>query len=78
MTGAERERGTLVSVVAPMYNEVDSVRAFVSRTFAALDAEQVELVVVDDGSTDGTREALVDLAAADPRLIVVELSRNFG
>lgn len=67
-----------MSVVAPMYNEVDSVRAFVSRTFAALDAEQVELVVVDDGSTDGTREALVDLAAADPRLIVVELSRNFG
>jgi len=78
MTGGERTRGALVSVVAPMYNEVDTARTFVDRVFTALDGEHVELVVVDDGSTDGTRDVLAELAACEPRLVVVELSRNFG
>jgi len=74
----ERARGTLISVVAPMFDEAETVRAFVSRVFTALEGETVELIVVDDGSTDGTREILAELAATEPRLVVVELSRNFG
>ncbi|MTD46189.1 glycosyltransferase [Conexibacter sp. W3-3-2] len=61
-----------------MYDEAQSVRPFVERVFAALADEDVELIVVDDGSVDGTAQALAELAAQEPRLVVVELSRNFG
>jgi polyisoprenyl-phosphate glycosyltransferase len=68
----------LVSVVAPMHDEVGTVEAFHARLTAALEGEEWELVVVDDGSRDGTRDALARLAATDPRVRVVGLSRNFG
>jgi dolichol-phosphate mannosyltransferase len=68
----------LISVVAPAYDEADLIETFVARTLAALAGERVELVVVDDGSSDGTGEALDRLAAGEPRLRVVHLSRNFG
>jgi polyisoprenyl-phosphate glycosyltransferase len=68
----------LVSVVAPMHDEAETVTRFHERVAAALDGEIWELVVVDDGSRDGTREALADLSGADPRVRVVTLSRSFG
>jgi polyisoprenyl-phosphate glycosyltransferase len=72
-----REPG-LVSVVAPMHDEEDVVGAFHARTVAALDGLDYELVLVDDGSRDGTGERLRALAAGDERTKVVTLSRNFG
>ena len=68
----------LVSVVAPMHDEVDAVEPFHARVASALAAEEWELVLVDDGSRDGTREALARLAAGDERVRVVALSRCFG
>jgi polyisoprenyl-phosphate glycosyltransferase len=68
----------LLSVVAPMYEEQEIARAFVDRVTAALEGEEYELIVVDDGSKDGTAAVLAELAAADERLKVVILSRNFG
>jgi polyisoprenyl-phosphate glycosyltransferase len=68
----------LVSVVAPVFNEVDLIQEFHQRVVAALAETPFELVLVDDGSTDGTAEALDSLAAADSRVRVVPLSRNFG
>jgi polyisoprenyl-phosphate glycosyltransferase len=68
----------LLSVVAPMYEEEDIVRPFVARVAAALAGEQFELIVVDDGSTDGTRGALAAVAKEDERVKVISLSRNFG
>jgi polyisoprenyl-phosphate glycosyltransferase len=68
----------VISVVAPMLNEAALARTFCDRVRAALEGEELELVVVDDGSTDGTTELLAELAAEDPRIRVVELSRNFG
>src|SRR5919199_1000537 len=68
----------LVSVVAPMHDEVGTVEAFHGRVAAALEGERWELVVVDDGSRDGTGEALARLAAAYERVRVVALSRRFG
>ncbi len=68
----------LVSVVAPMFDEEATVAAFHARVTEALTDFAFELVCVDDGSRDGTGAALAALAAQDPRLKVVRLSRNFG
>ena len=73
-----RREPELVSVVAPMLDEEETVRTFVERVSGALEDVPWELVVVDDGSTDATREILGELAAADERIKVLELSRNFG
>jgi len=74
---AERHLG-LLSVVAPMLDEEGSARAFCERVRSALDGLPWELVVVDDGSTDGTSPILAELARADERIKVLTLSRNFG
>jgi glycosyltransferase involved in cell wall biosynthesis len=69
----------LLSVVAPMHNEEETVDAFYERVRTALDgAGPFELVIVDDGSTDRTPELLDRLASTDPRVAVVHLSRSFG
>jgi len=63
-----------VTVVMPVFNEAATIREIVRRVLAT---EQVtELVVVDDGSTDGTREELGKLA--DPRIRVKLHDRNRG
>src|SRR2546423_3415095 len=68
----------LVSVVAPVYNEEGTIDEFHSRVCNALQGLTFELVLVDDGSTDGSPLALERLAESDPRVRVVYLSRNFG
>jgi len=69
---------TLLSVVAPVYNEEELVEAFVDRARAAVADYPFELVLVNDGSSDSTPELLDRIAASDPRVRVVHLSRNFG
>jgi dolichol-phosphate mannosyltransferase len=68
----------LLSVVAPVCNEEATIQEFYARVRAALEGISFELVLVDDGSTDGSAQALDLLAAEDPRVHVVYLSRNFG
>jgi glycosyltransferase involved in cell wall biosynthesis len=68
----------LVSIVAPMHNEQETVREFHRRAIAAFGDVPFELVLVDDGSSDDTPRILSELADADPRVKIVELSRNFG
>jgi dolichol-phosphate mannosyltransferase len=68
----------LLSVVAPVYNEVGTIDQFYARVCAALEGIRFEIVLVDDGSTDGSDVELGKLASNDPRVRLVQLSRNFG
>jgi glycosyltransferase involved in cell wall biosynthesis len=75
--GLTRSLG-LLSVVAPVYNEEGTIGEFYAKVCAALEGLPFELVLVDDGSTDGSAVELDRLAAGDPRVRLVSLSRNFG
>jgi len=75
----DRPPDPLVSVVAPLYNEVTNVGEFHRRLSGALTPlGRYEIVLVDDGSSDGTWEAMRELAGTDPHLRLLRLSRNFG
>lgn len=70
-----------ISVVVPVYNESAGIRAFHERATKALEGlpgASFELLYVDDGSRDDSFQQLSGFAAADPRIRVVKLSRNFG
>lgn len=74
------QEGDRLSVVIPVYNEVDVLPEFYRRmadVARGVDG-QVELIFVDDGSIDGSLQILHDLSVVDPRVAVLELSRNFG
>jgi glycosyltransferase involved in cell wall biosynthesis len=72
----------LVSVVAPVYNEADAIDEFMERVLVVADGlakeYRFELVLVNDGSRDGSLEIMKARAARDPRVRVVELCRNYG
>jgi dolichol-phosphate mannosyltransferase len=72
-----REVG-LLSVVAPMYEEEDTVDPFTERVEQALGDLNYELILVNDGSKDRTRDAMAKAAERDPRVKIVSLARNFG
>jgi polyisoprenyl-phosphate glycosyltransferase len=69
---------SLLSVVAPVYDEEELIERFIARAIDAVGAMPFELVLVNDGSSDRTPEILDRIADADPRVRVVHLSRNFG
>lgn len=70
-----------LSLVIPVYNEFEAVQPFIDRAADVLDPLgeiKYELVFVNDGSTDGTLERLIDIQQSNPRIKIVDLSRNFG
>jgi glycosyltransferase involved in cell wall biosynthesis len=71
---------TNLSVVIPIKDERENLRPLDSRLRQALEPLGLayEIIVVDDGSTDGSFGVLQELAAADPAFRVVRLRRNFG
>src|SRR2546423_12635651 len=69
----------LLSIVVPVYNEAEILDELVRRVHGALGAvDSYELVIVDDASSDGSWDRLLTLAATDPHLRLVRLSRHFG
>jgi dolichol-phosphate mannosyltransferase len=69
-----------LSVVIPVYNEEEAVGELCSRVLAACGRIGLpfELVVINDGSVDGTLSRLIELSRSHPELLVLDLSRNFG
>jgi glycosyltransferase involved in cell wall biosynthesis len=69
-----------ISLVVPVLNEEPIVPELVARSIAALSAisPDMEMILVDDGSTDGTLAAIKAERARDPRVRFISLSRNFG
>jgi glycosyltransferase involved in cell wall biosynthesis len=69
-----------LSAVVPAFNEVESLPALLAELRAALEATSRtwELILVDDGSSDGTGELLEAEAARDPRLLVLRFEKNAG
>ncbi len=68
------------SIVAPVYNEVGNLRRFYREVVAALEPPEAdwELIFVNDGSSDGSQELMLELAAQDARVRVISFARNFG
>ncbi len=69
-----------ISVVVPAYNEVDNLAPLFAELRAALEptGRSWELVMIDDGSKDGTAEAIAAEAQRDPRVVALLLERNAG
>jgi glycosyltransferase involved in cell wall biosynthesis len=72
--------GKSLTVVIPAYNEAENLMTVVPDTIEVLqsDYEELRILVVDDGSTDGTREVMEDLLLAHPEVGYLRLRRNYG
>ncbi|MEL6336272.1 MAG: glycosyltransferase family 2 protein [Pseudomonadota bacterium] len=69
-----------LSVIAPMFNEEGSVLAFLDELLPVLEGltDRFEVICVDDGSRDRTAAMVAARAVTDPRISLIEFSRNFG
>jgi len=70
----------MISIIVPAYNEGEGIRTLHERLAACARGwqEPYEILLIDDGSRDNTLAIAEELAAADPNLKVISLSRNFG
>jgi len=71
---------TLLSIVVPAYNEEEVLPEFHKRVCKVLMSLsfRAEIIYVNDGSTDGTLKVMQALRGRDPRVCIVDLSRNYG
>lgn len=69
-----------ISIVVPMYNEEGNIEMFYRRVVNVLDSlgKPFEIICINDGSRDGTLYKLNVLHQKDPRVKIINLSRNFG
>jgi phenylacetate-CoA ligase len=67
-----------LSVIAPCFNEEENLDALVGRVGAALTEVDFELILVDDGSHDGSWERMARLASAHPFVVPVRHATNLG
>jgi glycosyltransferase involved in cell wall biosynthesis len=74
------ERKLSVTIVIPMYNERENVEPLVEEISAVMDSldREVETILVDDGSEDGTVELIREACRKDPRFRAILFRRNFG
>ena len=68
-----------VTLIVPVFNEQDNIQPLYQQLRPVMDQiGDVELVIVDDGSTDATPERLQEIVARDRRVVVVQFRRNYG
>lgn len=69
-----------LSIVIPCFNEAENVRGIVAAVTAEAEqhAASHEIILIDNDSTDGTRDLMRDLCAADPRVRAILNNRNYG
>lgn len=69
-----------VSVVVPIYNEVENIPLLCDAIATVMRGMQTEweLILVNDGSRDGSSQKLAEVAAADPHIKVIEFRKNYG
>ncbi|MCB1414557.1 MAG: glycosyltransferase family 2 protein [Xanthobacteraceae bacterium] len=69
-----------LSIVTTLYRSASTIDEFCRRIFAAAEtiADDIELIVVNDGSPDDSLDLVLARQRRDPRIVVVDLSRNFG
>ncbi len=69
-----------VSIVVPLYNEEDNVQPLYREIAEVIDAQDLryEVIFIDDGSSDRTAERMREAAGADPRVTLLEFTKNFG
>ncbi|GHS92758.1 undecaprenyl-phosphate 4-deoxy-4-formamido-L-arabinose transferase [Synergistales bacterium] len=69
-----------LSVVIPVYNEKENLPELIDRTLATCrgSMREFEIIFVDDGSKDGSREILREASVLNPEIKVVMLNRNYG
>ncbi len=70
----------IISIVVPSYNEQENVRRLIDALRSVLEpiTPEYEIIFVNDGSTDETGDRVAVAHADDPRVKLIELSRNFG
>jgi glycosyltransferase involved in cell wall biosynthesis len=69
-----------VSIIVPVYNERNNLEPLICALTQVLDpaGEDYEILLIDDGSTDGSHSILETLQEKDPRIRVIQFRRNFG
>ena len=78
-TSQPAERGHRISVVVPLHNEEASVATLVAQIAAVLEPEwDLEIILVDDGSSDSTWTRIQEAQRAEPRVRGLSFARNFG
>ena len=80
MAGKTSSKTPRYTIVAPVYNEIGSIQEFYQQTSTVMKTlhEPWELVLVDDGSTDGSTNAIREIAKIDAHVRPVIFARNFG
>jgi len=68
------------TIIAPIYNEIDNIQALYTRVCEVMDStgEPWEFVMIDDGSSDGSTDAILELKKKDGKIVPVIFARNFG
>lgn len=74
------ENSVDISIVIPIFNEVDNIPLLTGRVLSVMRGmgRPFELILVDDGSSDGSRDVYGPIAAREPELKIIRFRRNFG